>query len=66
MKYVYKCPSCGWEGERICSIAERDKQECEGVWHDGTNVSPCTSALVREEISLTSSMPNNWGEWKRK
>jgi len=27
--YQYKCPACGWQGERIVNIAARDEQLCE-------------------------------------
>lgn len=27
--YQYTCPACGWQGERIVKIADRDEQLCE-------------------------------------
>lgn len=27
--YDFYCPGCGWEGERTCTIEQRDKQYCE-------------------------------------
>ncbi len=31
MLYSYRCPSCGWSGDRLCRIADRDSQNCDQV-----------------------------------
>ena len=79
MLYSYKCPSCGWIGDRLCKIAERDHQVCtqatnEVVGHNYdpeyvapiTLYKPCGANLIREEISQTARMGAQWGQWTGK
>lgn len=76
MKYEYECLSCGWKGERICRMVDRDALRCEEfIWctdtldpnveggHVHTCAHVCGGKLRREEISLTSKMANQWSRW---
>jgi len=61
--YEYQCPSCGWKGERVTRIADRDNQTCdEPVLRGPESVThhECGEKLVREEFSLTARMPDQW------
>ena len=58
--YSFTCPNCKWSGDRIVSIADRDKQVC----HDPFNhTTPCQTHLERIEIpdSQTNFVDKRWG-----
>lgn len=64
MRYEYECPACGWRGERICKIAERDDQRCEeAATAADAPQRQCDAKLKREEISLNSKMGTQWSRW---
>lgn len=68
MLYSFKCESCGWTGDRLCKIAERDEQVCNRDLGPGlvSGVSEievrmiCDGKLVREVISKTANMSFQW------
>lgn len=70
MLYEYTCPRCGWKGERLCKIAERDSQLCEqqiaATLPGQEELGICNEPLVREEISQTAALPNQWARWTGK
>lgn len=73
MQYAYTCPSCGWTGDRITTIAKRDEVVCDQPYKHQVEgpvalavASTCKSLLKRDEdIALTSNMGIQWGEWRR-
>jgi hypothetical protein len=66
MLYGYKCPKCGWEGDRLSSIAEADRQVCGVPIAEGAETVACDGVLVREEVPLTSRMSVQWAQWQGK
>lgn len=67
MLYEYKCPKCGWEGQRLSRIADADNQYCNQPVpeseDENANIIECGAKLEREEISVTSKMANQWSRW---
>lgn len=63
--YAYRCPECGWAGDRFnVSADERDAQRCGRQLSDDDHGPYCDAALEREEIADTARMSYNWGLWE--
>lgn len=64
MLYEYSCPNCGWKGDRVSRIADRDNQHCDqriaATLPGQEDLGLCNEKLVREEYSLTARMPDQW------
>lgn len=59
--YTYRCPACGWTGDRIVKLAERDEQRCEASKEENAKSEhKCDGELVREEIALNAKMGHRW------
>jgi len=61
--YTYKCPSCGWTGDRKSSISDRDNQSCAAT-HPAPTRKICGTKLTRDEIPETANMKLNWSYWQ--
>lgn len=60
--YTYKCPKCGWTGDRQTSIATRDHLRCDHE-HEGVR---CEAALERDDTipAAQGRMAHNWSRWQ--
>jgi hypothetical protein len=69
--YNFLCPKCGWCGDRIAKMDERDEQKCGQIYgkpveddpvapDNATEWKECDGVLTREEISLNAKMAHMW------